>query len=62
MEVVHLQYQEIGMKDLSQNEQGVANHVLELRVQGLEQEGSFLLGQTCWRILQNGLVKNIETM
>jgi hypothetical protein len=35
------------MKDLSQNEQGVANHVLELRVQGLEQEGSFLLGQTC---------------
>jgi hypothetical protein len=36
--------------------------VLELRVQGLEQEGSFLLGQTCWRILQNGLVKNIETM
>ncbi len=44
MQVVHLQNQEIWMKDLSWNDQGLASLVLELGVERIEQEGSFLLG------------------
>jgi hypothetical protein len=32
------------MKDLSKNDQGLASLVLELRVERIEQEGSFSLG------------------
>ncbi len=44
MQVVDLQKQEIWMKDLSWIDQGLANLVIELGVERIVQEGSFLLG------------------